>query len=189
MVWSRPPLIRSPGSSGRALQRKRRWQQQRYLQFVISDAAVFLPETWTTTTVQTATPSPSSTACAARGVQQLSRGYVNPTTPEQLINLRLSNLRQQNEHVHARHKELFGLFSIPRRLMLYRKGVQLRRLVVMSFFVQNSYYCLQCNHSRYFGHATPPLEEYIPLDEVLRPPPPVNLGEVWDLGYRTTFNV
>ena len=115
--------------------------------------------------------------------------YVNPTTPEQLINLRLSNLRQQNEHVHARHKELFGLFSIPRRLMLYRKGVQLRRLVVMSFFVQNSYYCLQCNHSRYFGHATPPLEEYIPLDEILRPPPPVNLGEVWDLGYRTTFNV
>ena len=62
--------------------------------------------------------------------------YANPTTPEELINLRLSNLRQLNKHMHARYKELFELFSIPRRLMMYRKRVQIWRLIVMSFFLQ-----------------------------------------------------
>ena len=115
--------------------------------------------------------------------------YVNPTPAQELINIWLSKLRQLNEHVHARNTELFGLFEISWRLMIFWKGVQLCSLIVTPFFIQNCYYCLQCTHSWYFGYATPTLEDYVPLDEVLCPPSPVNLGEVWDLGYCTTFNV
>ena len=93
--------------------------------------------------------------------------YVNPTPPEHLLNMRLNGLRILNEHVHARHKALFKLFQVPQQLMLYKKGVQMRRLIVTSFFVQNCYYCLQCTHSRFFGYATPTIDDYIPLDEVI----------------------
>ena len=41
----------------------------------------------------------------------------------------------------------------------------------------NCYYCLDGTRSGYFGHATPTLEEYLPLDEQLTPPPAVQLGD------------
>ena len=50
----------------------------------------------------------------------------------------------------------------------------------MSYFVKNCYYCLQYNHSQYFGLTMSPLEEYILLDKVMRPPSSVNLEELWD---------
>ena len=43
----------------------------------------------------------------------------------------------------------------------------------------NCHYCLDGTRSRYFGYAPPTLEEYLPLDEELQPPP-VDLGDVWD---------
>ena len=108
--------------------------------------------------------------------------YVNPTPPQHLLNMRLNKFRQMNEHVNARHRQLFSLFAIPRYLMVYKKGVQVRRLCVVSFFIQNCYYCLQGNQSRVFGHTAPALQDYIPLGEILRPPPAVQLGDVWDFG-------
>jgi hypothetical protein len=44
----------------------------------------------------------------------------------------------------------------------------------------NCYYCLNGTKSAYFGHATPSLEEYLPIDEQLLPPPAIQLGDTWD---------
>ena len=48
------------------------------------------------------------------------------------------------------------------------------------FFMLNCHYCLDGTRSHYFGHAPPTLEEYLPLDEKLLPPPAVNLENVDD---------
>ena len=56
--------------------------------------------------------------------------YVNPTPEQELTNLRLGNFGQQKRHVHSKHKKLFGVFSIPRRHMVYRKEVHIQRLIV-----------------------------------------------------------
>ena len=106
--------------------------------------------------------------------------FVNPIPAEHLLNMRLNGLRILN--VHAHHKGLFKLFQVPQQLMLCKNGVQMRRLIVTSFFVQNCYYCLQCTHSQFFGYATPTSNDYIPSDEVIRPLSPINLGGVWDFG-------
>ena len=44
----------------------------------------------------------------------------------------------------------------------------------------NCHYCLDGTRSRFFGYATPTLEEYLPLDKQLFPPPAVDLGEVYN---------
>jgi hypothetical protein len=44
----------------------------------------------------------------------------------------------------------------------------------------NCHYCLDGTRSRFFGHTTPTLKEYLPLDEQLFPPPAVDLGEVYN---------
>ena len=51
-----------------------------------------------------------------------------------------------------------------------------------SFFVLNCYYCLSGTHGRFFGQIPPTLEDYIPVDEIIQPPPPVKLGTLWDYG-------
>jgi len=53
---------------------------------------------------------------------------------------------------------------------------------LVSFFVLDCYFCLHGTQSQYFGQIPPTLEDYIPLDELLQPPPAVRLGEVWDYG-------
>jgi len=63
-----------------------------------------------------------------------------------------------------------------------------RRMCLVSFFVLNCYYCLHGTQSRYFGQIPPTLEEYIPLDEEINPPPAVRFGNVWDYGARTDYN-
>jgi hypothetical protein len=47
-------------------------------------------------------------------------------------------------------------------------------------FMQNCHYCLDGTRSQYFGYVAPTLEEYLPLDEHLLPPPAVDLGEVYN---------
>ena len=56
---------------------------------------------------------------------------------------------------------------------------------LVSFFVLNCYYCLHGTQSQYFGQISPTLEEFIPLDEEIVPPPAVRLGDVWDYGTTT----
>ena len=108
--------------------------------------------------------------------------YRSPTDPvHQIINMRMNTLRIVCEHVNADHITLFQLFRLPRYLRLYKKGPQVRRLCLNSFFLQNCYYCIRGTRCRYFGQIAPTLEDYIPVDEVLIPPPAVNLGAVYEL--------
>ncbi len=62
----------------------------------------------------------------------------------------------------------------------FDSGVKVQRQCLLSFFMLNYYYCLDGTRSGYFRHATPALEEYLPLDEELLPPPAVKLGDTWD---------
>ncbi len=60
------------------------------------------------------------------------------------------------------------------------QGVKVQKECLLSFFILNCHYCLDGTQSCYFGCAPPRLEEYLPLDEELHPPPAVDLGDVWD---------
>jgi hypothetical protein len=44
----------------------------------------------------------------------------------------------------------------------------------------NRHYFLDGTRSQYFGHAAPTLEEYLPLNKHLIPPPAVDLEEVYN---------
>ena len=105
--------------------------------------------------------------------------FPNESEALQLLNMKLSGLREGTEHIFADHKGMFQLLDRPRYLSLFIRGVHIRRLFTMSFFIQNCYICINGGRCRYFGYVPPSLEEYIPLDEVIAPPPPVNLGDVW----------
>ena len=96
--------------------------------------------------------------------------------------MRLASLREVIEHIFCDHHIRFQLFRIPQQLHVYNNGEKGRRLFLVSFFVLNSYYCLDGTRCRFFGQIPPTLEYYIPLNEELRPPPAVVLGDVWTYG-------
>jgi len=104
----------------------------------------------------------------------------NPSQFERLLNIRMASVRQVIEHVFADHHNFFRLFWVPRYLRMMSQGVQIRRMSLNSFFIQNCLYCLNGTRCRVFGQAPPTLDEYLPLNEVLPPPPAVDLGDVWD---------
>ncbi len=60
--------------------------------------------------------------------------------------------------------------------------------VPLSFLMLNCYYCLDGTRSGYFGHVTPMLEDYLPLDEQLLPPPGIDLGGTWDFWIQGPHN-
>jgi hypothetical protein len=105
---------------------------------------------------------------------------MNPTDKERLLNLIFASQRQCIEHVFGDHRIRFKLFSVPHYLRLFNQGVKVRKECLLSFFILNSHYCLDGTQSHYFGHAPPTLEEYLPLDEELCPPPAVDLGDMRD---------
>lgn len=104
----------------------------------------------------------------------------NITQEQRLLNIRMASVRQIIEHVFADHHTWFRLFWVPHYLRLMIQGPQIRRTSLNSFFIQNCFYCLNGSRSRYFGQLPPTLQEYLPLDEVLLPPPAVDLGDVWN---------
>ena len=108
--------------------------------------------------------------------------FTNPTPQLHLLNMRLSSQRQSIEHIFSDHFTWFGYFRQPHLIWLFTSGVKVRRLCIISWFVLNCYYCLNGTRCFYFGQIPPTLEDYIPLDETLLPPPAVNLGRVWDYG-------
>jgi hypothetical protein len=97
--------------------------------------------------------------------------YTNLTDKERLLNLIFASQRQCIEHVFGDHRICFKLFSIPHYLRLFNQAVKVQKECLLSFFILNCHYCLDGTWSRYFGRAPPTLEEYLPLDEELRPSP------------------
>jgi hypothetical protein len=106
--------------------------------------------------------------------------FTNPTHEQRLLNLKLASQRQCIEHVFGNHRNRFKLFSVPLYLRLFNQGVKVQRECLASFFMLNCHYCLDGTRLRYYGHPAPTLEEYLPLDEHLLPPPAVDLGEVYN---------
>ena len=104
---------------------------------------------------------------------------------EQRVNRRLASVRQSIEHIFALHTNLFGLFSIPKRFQLLVHGLQCRKMVLNSFFLLNCHVCFNESPNN-FNIRPPTIEEYLPLDEVMKPAPIVNdedLGEVYNYYY------
>lgn len=106
--------------------------------------------------------------------------FTNPTAELHQLNMRMASARQIIEHVFGDHRTRFKLFSVPHTLHLFDQGVKVRKMCLVSFFILNCFYCIDGTRCRYFGHIAPTLEDYIPLDEELAPPPAVDLGNVWD---------
>jgi hypothetical protein len=106
--------------------------------------------------------------------------YINPTPEQTYLNLKFASERQCIEHVFGDHQACFKLFSLSHYFHLFDCGVKVLKQCLLSFFMLNCYYCLDGTRLGYFGHATPMLEEYLPLDEQLLPPPGVELGDTWD---------
>jgi hypothetical protein len=88
--------------------------------------------------------------------------------------------RQFIEHCFGDHRTKFKLFSMPHSLRIFSDGEKIRKQCLLSFFMLNCYYCLDGTRAAYFGHHVPSLAEYLPLDEVMHPPPAVNLGDIFD---------
>jgi hypothetical protein len=108
--------------------------------------------------------------------------FTNPMPELCLHNMRLASLWQSIEHVFANHRVRFKNFGLPHYLHLFNQGVRVCRQCLVSFLILNCIYCIDGTQCRYFGHVPPTLEDYLPLDEVLIPPPAVDLGNVWDYG-------
>jgi hypothetical protein len=108
--------------------------------------------------------------------------FTNLTPELHLLNMRLVSLRQSIEQVFADHRVRFKNFGALHYLHLFNQGVRVRRHCLVSFLILNYIYCIDGTRCRYFGHVPPTLEDYMPLDEVLSPPPAVDLGNVWDYG-------
>ena len=84
------------------------------------------------------------------------------------------------EHVFGDHRTRFKWFGMPNHLHLFNQGVTIWRECLLSFFMLNCYYCLVGTRGGYFQCTPPTLQEYLPLDKVLEPPPAVELGDTYD---------
>ncbi len=101
--------------------------------------------------------------------------------PEQeYMNLNFASEWQCIEHCFGDHRTCFKLLWVPHSFYLFDRGVKVQKQCLLSFLMLNYYYCLDGTRLGYFGHATPMLEDYLPLDEQLLPPSTVDLGDTWD---------
>ena len=112
--------------------------------------------------------------------------YSNPSQDERRINTRLSNARQNIEHIFGLHRNIFKLFDRPERFQLLHQGNEAVRLIFNSFLLLNCYTCF--NESRCSFFLRPPsIGEYLPIEEELPNAPNVTdqmLGEVYQFTRR-----
>ncbi len=104
--------------------------------------------------------------------------FTNPTSELHLLNVRMASLWQCGEHVFGDHRAHLKLFAVPHYLHLFYQGVKVWRMSMVSIFILNCFYCTDGMWCHFFGNVPPMLEDYLPLDEVLKPPLAVNLGTV-----------
>ncbi len=73
--------------------------------------------------------------------------------------------------------------TLHNRLYLFDRGVHIHTTCLISFFIINSFYCLDGTRCRFFGHIPSTLEGYIPLDEELISLSPVAMGFVYEFNW------
>lgn len=108
--------------------------------------------------------------------------FSSPLYVQNMINLRMSSVRQSIEHLFAYHKNTFNLFTNPDRFRLLLSGDECSKIMFNSFFLLNCFTCLNETPNS-FNIRPPSLEEYIPLNETIKPPPNVDdalLGDVYN---------
>ena len=107
------------------------------------------------------------------------------------INRAMSPLRNTVEHLFGHHANFFKLFERKHKFNMFTQKDQTKKLILMSYFVLNCYHCLRGNGDTMttFGMAPMTIKEYIPLDEILEPPPVVNIGTVDDYYYQLTYYI
>ena len=105
------------------------------------------------------------------------------------LNLKFASERQCIEHRFCDHRTRFKLFWVPHYFHLFDRGVKVQMQYLLSFLMLNCYYCLDGTSTGYFGHATPMLHEYLPLDEQLLPPSAVDLGDTWYFWIQGPHNI
>ena len=108
--------------------------------------------------------------------------YSHPNCDETTINRRMSSVRQSIEHIFGLHKKTFNLFGANHRFQLLVGGVEVSRLIFNSFFLFNCYTCFN-ESPNHFLVRPPTIDEYLPLDEDLKPAPIINddtLGDVYN---------
>jgi hypothetical protein len=106
--------------------------------------------------------------------------FVNPSPDQTLQNIIFASQRQCLEHVFGDHRVRFKWLGMPHHLCLFDQGVTIQRECLLLFFVLNCYYCLDGTRGGYFQCIPPSLQEYLPLDKVLKLPPMVELGDTYD---------
>ena len=99
------------------------------------------------------------------------------------MNIRMSGLREYEEHLFADFKTLFAIYNQPFRNRMLNNGHHFRRMLMVSFFVFNCYYCIHGTHGRNFNIFPVTLEQYIPLDEVLTFATELDLTDTYDFSY------
>ena len=96
------------------------------------------------------------------------RKIANPKNDgEKILNQRMNRCRTSVEMLYGDLFNLFNLLSTKKKLKLLKNGKHVRKMIIVSFFLQNCHTCLNrgnCVTSMF--KATPPsLEEYLFLDE------------------------
>ena len=105
------------------------------------------------------------------------------------INAIMSSARQNIEHLFGLHETIFKLFSQPQQFKLLLSGEEVSKLIINSFLLLNCYNCFNESSNTFILRA-PTIEEYLPLDEILDPPPesvhPNDMGNLYN--YSTRHN-
>ena len=107
--------------------------------------------------------------------------YSSPSVNERRINTRLASARQNIEHIFGLHNNVFKLFKHSERFQLLHQGKEAVELMFNSFLLLNCYSCFNASACS-FILPSPSIEQYLPLNEILPPPPNVSdveLGEVY----------
>ena len=90
---------------------------------------------------------------------------------------RYNSMRTSVKHVYCRLKTLFPRFATGKRLRIMNNGGPLIRMTVAAFLFLNCHTCINGSAATLSFDCFPPtLEEYLPLDEDLPPPPHVDLA-------------
>ena len=93
--------------------------------------------------------------------------YNTSDSVESRINLRMLSVHESIGHLFAMHTQNFALFTSAHQFQLLLGGIEVSRLVLNSFLLLNCYTCMDKSPNNFNIHP-PILEEYLPLDKILR---------------------
>lgn len=97
------------------------------------------------------------------------------------FNTRMSSIRISIEHCFGTIYNLFRVFHHSYMLRVFGNGEHLRKLVLVSYFIMNCYACEYNSTAAMFDLRPPPLQSYIPREEMIPPPPVVPIEQMGNL--------